>query len=60
MDKNCENCFWYDQCEHEEACEDYDPLEGDESPREEDYLIEIKKRFEYSWQLVEEESYLGG
>lgn len=48
----CEDCVWFEQCGSDEACELYDPVEGD---GEEDYLSDLRMRQEaYDEQLDEQ------
>lgn len=55
--KKCENCFWFDQCDQEELCEDYCPLydEDIEAELEEEYKEELRSRHRLYMYQVEEQ-----
>ena len=52
--KNCNNCLWYDQCDHTERCEYYYPLENSEQYIRNEYEKALQERVEEYKDIVNE------
>lgn len=59
MSKKCENCIWFDRCNEDAVCEDYESgsLEEQEGADIEAYYADLRWRHEiYSAQIDEQDS----
>ncbi len=41
--KTCNNCLWYDKCDHAARCEFYDPIEGADTDALHEYNAYLKQ-----------------
>ena len=51
--KNCNNCIWYDRCDHAEVCDNYDPATDND---EEFYERDLAERSEMYQEQIEEQN----
>lgn len=54
--KTCNNCLWYDTCDHTERCEFYDPIDGAENIALREYKAYLKEQADDDQETIDEQN----
>lgn len=52
--KTCNNCYYYDKCDHTERCEYYDPIYGGDATALKEYNEALKERVDTYQEIIDE------